>query len=184
VDVKTVCLGILNFGDASGYEIKKALEEGPFAHIHAASYGSIYPALNALSAQGYAECRQMTQDKRPDKKIYSITDAGRRALQESLLVTPAPDSFRSDFLFILFFAELLPPDRLAELIDQRIAWYRENLERMEQCNLESPGHSFVHGMGQAIYRAAAEYLERNRDQVLENPTVDDSGKETTTALAG
>jgi len=167
VDIKTVCLGVLNFGDASGYEIKKAMEEGPFAHIHAASYGSIYPALNTLSAQGYAECRQMLQEKRPDKKIYSITDAGRRALQEALLATPATDSYRSDFLFILFFAELLPPGRLAELIDQRIAWYRENLERMEQCDLNSPGHSFVHGMGKAVYEAAANYLETNRDEVLQ-----------------
>ena len=30
MDVKTLCLGILNRGDATGYEIKKACEDGPF----------------------------------------------------------------------------------------------------------------------------------------------------------
>src|SRR3546814_3071348 len=52
MDAKTLCLGVLSRGAASGYEIKKAFEEGPFSHFHQASFGSIYPALNALSADG------------------------------------------------------------------------------------------------------------------------------------
>jgi hypothetical protein len=44
VHVKTLCLAVLSMGDASGYEIKKLLE-GPFRHIHEASFGAIYPAL-------------------------------------------------------------------------------------------------------------------------------------------
>jgi len=48
MDVKTLCLGVLSRGTASGYEIKKQCEEGPFAHFYAAGFGSIYPALNAL----------------------------------------------------------------------------------------------------------------------------------------
>ena len=48
MDVKTLCLGVLSRGAASGYEIKKQCEEGPFAHFYAAGFGSIYPALNSL----------------------------------------------------------------------------------------------------------------------------------------
>jgi len=48
MDVKTLCLGVLSLGDASGYEIRKMFEEGPFAHFHHASFGSIYPALSPL----------------------------------------------------------------------------------------------------------------------------------------
>jgi PadR family transcriptional regulator AphA len=44
MNVRTLCLGILAQHDASGYEIKKAVEEGLFAHFIDASYGSIYPA--------------------------------------------------------------------------------------------------------------------------------------------
>ena len=40
MDVKTLCLGVLTLGDASGYEIRKQFEEGPFAHFFGASYGS------------------------------------------------------------------------------------------------------------------------------------------------
>jgi len=168
MDVKTLCLGVLSRGEASGYEIKKAFEEGPFSHFHQASFGSIYPALNALSADGLVEVRAQAQDKRPDKKIYSLAPKGRNALIAALMAEPADDVMRSDFLFILFFAQHLPAGRVDRLIGDRIAWYRAMLERMESCSCESPpaGAAFLHGMGIAVYRAAAEYLETHRGELL------------------
>ena len=169
MDVKTLCLGVLSRGEASGYEIKKAFEEGPFSHFHQASFGSIYPALNALSAEGLVAGRAQAQDKRPDKKSYSITTKGRNALVAALMAPPAPDAMRSDFLFILTFAQYLPPARVGNLIDQRIVWYRAALERMEGCSCgpgAAPGADFVRGMGIAVYRAAADYLETHRAALL------------------
>ncbi|MEO3429487.1 PadR family transcriptional regulator [Pelagibius sp. CAU 1746] len=169
MDAKTLCLGALLRGEASGYEIKKAFEEGPFSHFHQASFGSIYPALNALNAEGLIAGRAQAQDKRPDKKLYAITAKGRNALIAALMAEPAPDAVRSDLLFILSFAHFLPPARVGHLIDQRIAWYREALDRMEDCAcgmIASPGSSFVRGMGIAVYRAAADYLEAHRDELV------------------
>lgn len=170
MDTRTLCLGVLNRGDASGYEIKKSFEEGPLAHIHEASFGAIYPALTRLAEDGLVLCRELPQDKRPDKKLYSITPVGRRALQDALEQAPAPDKMRSDFLFILFFAHLLEPAHLQRLIDGRIARYDETLERMEACGQfvqERPlGERFVHGMGLAVYRAARDYLAAHRDSLL------------------
>ncbi len=169
MDIRTLCLGVLSRGDATGYEIKKSFEEGPFGHIHAASFGAIYPALGALSDAGMVLGTEMAQEKRPDKKVFSITERGRTALCEALMAPPGEDKVRSDFLFILFFAHYLPVPRLAELIDNRIAWYCGTLERMESCDHESsrPGEVFVHGLGLAVYRAAADYLTANRERLLE-----------------
>ncbi|NIA70900.1 PadR family transcriptional regulator [Pelagibius litoralis] len=169
MDSKTLCLGVLSRGEASGYEIKKAFEEGPFSHFHQASFGAIYPSLNALSNEGLVACRAQAQEKRPDKKIYSLTAKGRDAFAAALLSQPDHDRVRSDFLFILFFAQFLPPARVGALIDERIAWYRQSLERMEDCtetNVVPAGAAFVRGMGIAVYRAAAEYLETNRDALV------------------
>ncbi len=115
MDAKTLCLGVLARGDASGYEIKKSVEKGPFAHIQAASFGSIYPALTKLSEEGLLACRAEHQDKRPDKKVYSITPAGRDALAARLMTPPAADRVSSDFLFILFFAQRLRPVLLTSI---------------------------------------------------------------------
>ncbi len=40
MDVKTVCLGMLTDGAASGYDLKKQFESS-FGHFFAAGYGSI-----------------------------------------------------------------------------------------------------------------------------------------------
>ena len=175
MDIKTLCLGVLNRGDATGYEIKKAFEEGPFGHIHVASFGAIYPALSVLSAAGMVVGRDMPQDKRPDKRIYSITESGRRALMEALMAPPDEDKVRSDVLFILFFAHLLPVARLTALIDQRIVWYRNALERMESgaCRGDHAGERFVHGLGLAVYRAAADYLTSHREALLDEVSAPD-----------
>ena len=78
MDVKTLCLGVLTEGDKTGYEIKQRFEEA-FSHFFGAGFGSIYPALAELSRQGLVTCQSVEQDKRPDKKVYSLTAAGQSA---------------------------------------------------------------------------------------------------------
>lgn len=164
MDTKTLCLGALSFGAASGYEIKKMFEDGLLGHLHEASFGSIYPALTRLEQEGLATATAMAQEKRPDKKVYSLTAKGRAALVEALEVPHSPDKMRSDFLFVLVLGHLLPPEQLLRLIDQRIAWYRNCIAEMTACDLSDrpPSGRLVNGLGLAVYRAAAEYLEANR----------------------
>src|SRR3546814_16025171 len=138
MDAKTLCLGVLSRGAASGYEIKKAFEEGPFSHFHQASFGSIYPALNALSADGLVAVRAQAQQKRPAKKIYSLTPKGRNALLAALMATPGPDALRSDRLFILSFAQPLPTTRERQLITAPLAWSRGMLPRTEGSDYTAP----------------------------------------------
>ena len=153
-------------GDASGYEIKKTFEE-ELSHFYEASYGSIYPALTKLTEEGLVSCRAMAQEKRPDKKVYSITPTGRMAFMDALSKKPGRDRIRSDFLAILMFADLLPARQLSRLIDDRIDHYRERLQELDDCQAgqESPAHQFVTGYGRAVYRAAIDYLEDNRHVV-------------------
>jgi DNA-binding PadR family transcriptional regulator len=68
MDVKTVCLGMLNDGEASGYDLKKHFES-TFAHFFAAGYGSIYPALSSLAEAGLVNCREIAQDGKPDRMV-------------------------------------------------------------------------------------------------------------------
>ena len=164
MDAKMLCLAVLTQGDASGYEIKKALEEPPLGHFQDTGFGSIYPALTRLTEDGLVEGTAMAQEKRPDKKVYAITAAGREALVAALLEPPAPDRFRSDFLITLFLGHLLPTPYLSAMVDRRIAYYEEQIARMEGCCLDDrpAGQQLVHGFGLAIYRAAAGYLRENR----------------------
>ena len=168
MDAKTLCLAVLTRGEASGYEIKKTLEEAPFSHFQDTSFGSIYPALTKLTDEGLVDYQAMAQEKRPDKKVYSITETGHEALIKALMVAPGPDRYRSDFLFILFLGDHLPAAYLAEVVDARIALYEERIAAMEGCDLRDrpDGQRLVHGFGLALYRTAAGYLRDNRDALL------------------
>jgi DNA-binding PadR family transcriptional regulator len=149
-------------GDASGYEIKKRLEEG-FTHFYDASFGSIYPALGRLQEEGFVTCSFEPQSKRPDKKVYALTVDGRLELLRELSQDPSPDRIRCEFLVSMLFADLLPVSRVAEMIDKRIERHNEQLaELSERCTDGSPAQRFVAGYGRALYEAAVNYLEEYR----------------------
>ena len=52
MNTQSLILAILNFQDATGYEIKKQSTEGPFSYFVDVSYGSIYPTLSRLEKEG------------------------------------------------------------------------------------------------------------------------------------
>lgn len=163
MDIRTLCLGILTMGDASGYEIKKTFEERLGLMFHA-SYGSIYPALNKLTEEGLVSCRAFAQEKRPDKKIYSITSSGRYKFLNEIMKKPASDRFRSEFLVTLMFAHLLPAATIAELIDERILESQRKIESMNSdcADLPTDREQFLCGYGRAVYQAEIDYLQENR----------------------
>ena len=171
MQVTTLCLGALVFGEATGYEINKMFEDGPFSHFLDASYGSIYPALTRLTDEGLVTCKAEPQEKRPDKKVYSLTEKGRRSLGEALQQTLAPDKFRSEFLFAVLFAHLLPRSRVRMLVDQRLAAMKEKVEQMTDPDEDdTPGMDFARQYGLAVYTASIDFLENNRHLIEEIAT--------------
>lgn len=168
MDVRTACLGVLTRGDATGYEIKKFFEEGPFGHFFDAGFGSIYPALARLCQDGLATVRVIEEPGRPIRKSYSITLAGRAAFESTILEQPAEDRFKSEWVFVAYFAELLPPTLLERRLGERLDWYRQRLSGMDACRAEElrEGERFVLELGKAVYRAAARYIEENGPELV------------------
>lgn len=166
IDVKTMCLGVLLEGDTTGYEIQKLFKEGRYNHFLEASFGSIYPALNRLTEDGLVSCRAESQEGKPDKKVYSITQPGGQAFRAALSQSPAPDKFRSEFLFFMIFAELLEPKHLHQLVEEKIIETRERLaELATDDSFETPGAEFARGYGQTVMQATLDYLEENQKKL-------------------
>ena len=169
MDVKTLCLGVLTLRDMTGYEIKKHFEES-FAHFFVAGFGSIYPALGELTRVGLVSCRDVAQAKRPDKKVYSITDTGHAQLTEALAETPPRHKVRSEFLVLVYFAHLITTERLAEVLDERVRDIEGMLECMDNAfddqGRRSPSHDLVAGLGQVTLKAQRDYIRDNRERWL------------------
>jgi PadR family transcriptional regulator, regulatory protein AphA len=170
MDVKTLCLGVLTEGDKTGYDIKRCFEDA-FSHFFVAGFGSIYPALAELSRRGLVTCRSVEQEGRPDKKIYSITVEGERVLVDELMSTPPRHRVRSEFLVLMYFAHMLPPTRLAAIIDQMIAKWEPVLAEVEHCATAAdvqmtPGMRFAAGYGRAVLGAALAYVRANKADLV------------------
>lgn len=172
MNVKELCLGALTFGEASGYDLKKFFEQ-TFNHFCVAGFGSIYPALAELTDAGLVTCSEEAQQGKPDRRVYRLTQAGRDAFINELETTVPQHKVKSDFLLILYFAHLLPPERLEAVLDERLAQLDRQLELIRQgredaaTNQNLPiGAHFVHEFGTAAMTAARNYLHHNRKRFV------------------
>jgi len=168
MDSKILCLGALTCGDASGYEIKKMFEEGPFAHFHQVSFGSIYPSLAKLCEQGKITMREEMQDGRPDKKVYSLTEKGKKSLRRAMKKTPAADKLRSEVMVMFFLQEYLSPDHLRDVLDQQLNFYgalSAKVDALDDTGVP-PERMFVRGLGRVFYRTMIDYMEENAHLLL------------------
>ena len=172
MNIRILCLGMLSIKEASGYEMKREIEDGMFSHFIEASFGSIYPALAQMTAEGLLTVRSEEQSGRPDKKVYAITPAGRDALAKGLSVVPARDKFKSEFLFEMLFRDLLSDQQINIAVTKQHADLNEDLQRIAHCKSElsdlphDDGGRFVAGYGERVLTAARDYLEAQYPHLL------------------
>ncbi|MDH3439804.1 MAG: PadR family transcriptional regulator [Gammaproteobacteria bacterium] len=171
MDVKTVCLGMLTDGPASGYDMKKCFESS-FGHFFPAGYGSIYPALATLARNGLVEFEEVAQEGKPDRKVYSITDKGREELMRGLSIPDPSHKIRSEFLATLWFAHLMSDEQIDTIIDGRLEEINKFLAVIDQfpdcsCDSVPKGARFVAGFGKHMASEFRRYIEQNRDMLLE-----------------
>jgi DNA-binding PadR family transcriptional regulator len=167
MDVRTICLGILTRGDATGYEIKKLFEADGYQHFVEASFGSIYPALGRLTEEGLVLVREEAQEKRPDRKVYSITPRGRAAFIGALMKPLPEDKHRSPFVFAMLFSHLLPQAHVTAMLDAYIAQVEGKFGQLNEqtSGPQTPGERFVTGFGRAVYDAILTFLHAHRAEI-------------------
>ena len=102
-------LGILGLGPRSGYDIKK-LTDVSTRHFWAENYGSLYPTLKRLEQTGLVTAERQAGDGKPDKKVYTVTDAGREALQGWLEGPVQETPPRNELLLKLFLGRQTTPE--------------------------------------------------------------------------
>ena len=165
MNVRTICLAILNFRDASGYEIKKLSTESQYAHFVDASFGSIYPALGKLEAEGLVTSREERQAGKPARKVYAITESGREELLDQLAQPPKEDVFKSEFLLIAMCAHLLDRETVTAAIDRNLEQMRAKVEMVEhiaETDKHLPTTSWMTRFAHTCMYAHIDYVEAHR----------------------
>ncbi|SCX91860.1 PadR family transcriptional regulator [Microvirga guangxiensis] len=161
MDTKTLCLAVLSMGDASGYEIKKRVEEVFSRFIDVAPSG-IYAALKLLDQEGLVSAKVVPQEGRPNKTVYTLLEAGREALTTSLRASEGRHKIRSELVTLLMFADLLPPEKLRDVLANRMLELKQVRMEMEASTGASrPGHRFLVRMGMALVNAELAFLNES-----------------------
>ncbi len=65
----------------TGYELSRQFDRS-IGHFWSATHQQTYKTLKKLHDQGLVEFQTVPQDGRPDKKVYTLSEAGRRELRD------------------------------------------------------------------------------------------------------
>jgi DNA-binding PadR family transcriptional regulator len=80
--MREALLSLLHKEPAHGYELKLAIES-VFGELWPdVNIGQIYQTLGRLERAGLVRSATVTQEHRPDKRVYELTPAGREALRQ------------------------------------------------------------------------------------------------------
>jgi PadR family transcriptional regulator AphA len=96
-------LGFLNYQPFSGYDLKKTFDT-TVQHFWPADQSQIYRTLGRLTEKKFIRMEKVEQTSRPDRKVYHITETGRRELTRWMAAAPPMDPTRSAALVQVFFA--------------------------------------------------------------------------------
>jgi PadR family transcriptional regulator AphA len=134
-----IILGMLRKAPQSGYDLKKQMET-MIVFFWDTDISRIYRTLDRMQKEAWVAAETVVQEDSPNKKVYSLTDAGRRAL-EQWLAEPGKDSgSRNPFLAQLHFSDAIPIAAQLQVMEVRRAALAEALVELERraANLEMP----------------------------------------------
>lgn len=136
-------LGFLTYGPMSGYDLVKAFESSLQFFWHAQN-SHIYLELKKLEKQGYITGKTVIQSDRPNKKIFSITDAGKKEFMSWLAEGAGEDAahFKSAFLMKVFFGSNMTPAQSTDMLRKFKTDCEAYLKKMESTseNIEKYDH--------------------------------------------
>jgi hypothetical protein len=79
-----------------------------------------------MEAEGLVEMRVQVQADRPNRKVYTITEDGRRELIDWLAQPAGTDQVREPLMIKLFFGSALRREELIRVLRHRVEELREN----------------------------------------------------------
>jgi DNA-binding PadR family transcriptional regulator len=133
MSIKYAILGLLNYSDMHGYQIKKHIEKD-FGHMWSINFGQIYPLLKDLEKDGFVNMVEVAPSENggPNKKLYSITKKGADEFSQWLAEFPEkPILIRDPFLLKFAFFGFGSDQRAIEIIDQQIEIYQAQLKQRQ-----------------------------------------------------
>lgn len=150
--LRDAVLAALLDGEASGYDLAKGFDAS-VANFWMATPQQLYRELDRMAAEGLIAARLIEQDRRPNKRLYSLTDQGRQALLEYTALPPRPGAIREDLLVQVQAVDTGNIEAVRDALAERRQWAAAKLARYHRVQSH-----LLAGRTEEVYLAEAERI--------------------------
>lgn len=137
MSLKHAILVLLETEPSSGYDLVKHFKRS-LGYFWNAKHQQVYQQLKKLTEDHWVTFHSHSQDDKPDKKIYEITQQGKEALSEWISQPVKANTINDALLVKLYGGHLATQDNLINELNTHTEIHQstlENLERIEQLYL-------------------------------------------------
>ncbi|NGO69758.1 PadR family transcriptional regulator [Streptomyces boncukensis] len=119
-------------GEASGYDLAKGFDAS-VANFWMTAPQQLYRELDRMEREGLIAARVVEQERRPNKRLFSLTEAGMSAVR-AYAAEPSgkPTAIRDDLLVKVHCADVGDIEAVRAAITERMKWAAAKLARYER----------------------------------------------------
>lgn len=133
---------IAELGPSTPYDLKRAVAKS-IAYFWSFPHSQLYVEPERLAKLGLLSEEQEEHGRR--RRLFSITDAGRAALQAWLEAPSATQTETRDLgLLKLYFADLTTPERVRQMAEEQIALHQERLAEYDAFSADMARYEKLH----------------------------------------
>ncbi|MFI0352652.1 PadR family transcriptional regulator [Actinomadura sp. 9N407] len=129
--LRNAVMAALLEGEASGYDLAKAFDAS-VANFWMATPQQIYRELDRMESAGLITARVVEQEKRPNKRLFSLTEAGLRAAHDFTAAPPRPGAIRDELMVKVQMVDAGDTAAVQTAIGERMAWAEAKIARYER----------------------------------------------------
>ncbi|MDG5807426.1 PadR family transcriptional regulator [Streptomyces ossamyceticus] len=149
--LRNAVMAALLEGEASGYDLAKAFDAS-VANFWMSTPQQLYRELERMEAEGLVAARVIEQRRRPNKRLFSLTEAGRAAVH-AYTAEPLgkPSAIRDELMVKVQCVDAGDVDAVRKAVAERMEWATAKLARYERLRLR-----LLDGRSEEAYFAEAE----------------------------
>ncbi|MFI9169728.1 PadR family transcriptional regulator [Streptomyces lincolnensis] len=151
--LRNAVMAALLAGEASGYDLAKAFD-ATVANFWMSTPQQLYRELDHMEAEGLVTARVVEQKRRPNKRLFSLTEAGREAVH-AYTAEPLgkPAVIRDELLVKVQCLDAGDMEAVRTAITERMEWATAKLARYERLR-----QRLLDGRSEEAYFAEAERI--------------------------
>jgi DNA-binding PadR family transcriptional regulator len=130
--LKYAILGLINRNPLTGYDITKEFNEG-LVNFWYAKHSQIYPELKKLTGEGLISYETIIQGEKLEKKLYTITENGKKDLKKWLAKDePLEPTPKDIFKLKAYFCDEIDSELVLNQFFSQLKKRKEKLQQLEE----------------------------------------------------